>query len=139
VPRTRKLLVILLTSGVLTIGTAVAIEKRPEAAESNVSSKELLEAAQSAYEIHKLLYQRGADATEEDVYVWSKRLMMAERDLNPAAGEAAKAVQAHLERMDQLEAITKARREAARATGGDVAAAKYYRTEAELMRAQTRE
>ena len=138
-PKTRKLLVVSFSFAVLTIGTAIAIEKVPAGAESNVSSKELLEAAQSAYDIHRLLYQRNVGATAEDLYVWSKRCMTAERDLNPAVEDATKAIKAHLERMEELAATAKARHEAARATAADVVAARYYRTEAELMLVRVKE
>ncbi|HVX14318.1 MAG TPA: hypothetical protein VHC22_24240 [Pirellulales bacterium] len=121
----------------MTVGTAIAIDKGADAPEPNASSEELLEAARSTYEFHKALYENGRGPTPEDLYVWSKRWMAAERDLNPAAGEVATALKAHAERMDQLEASTRARNEAGRAHGGDVTAAKYYSTEAKLMLART--
>ena len=138
-PKTRKLLVVLFSCAVLTIGTAIAIEKVPAGAESNVSSKELLEAAQSAYDVHKVLYQRNGGVTAEDLYVWSKRCMAADRDLNPAVEDATKAIKAHLQRMEELGALAKARHEGARGTAADVMAAKYYRTEAELMLARLKD
>lgn len=138
-PKTRMLLIVVLTLGALTVGTAIAIDKLSDAAEPKASSEELLEAARSAYEFHKVLYENARGPAAEDLYLWSKRWMTAERDLDPAAAEAAKAVKAHVERMEQLEALTKSRHEAGRAHGGAVTAAKYYLIEARLMLARTRD
>ncbi len=120
----------------LTIGTAVAIDKRPDSPGPGASSLELIEAARSAYEIHRILYDNFRGATADDLYVWSKRWMTAEWDLNLGAGKAQKAVKDHFDRMVDIEAAAKARDVAGRGAS-DVAATKYYRTEAELMLART--
>ena len=135
-PKTRMLLTVLLSLGALIVGTAIAIDKGPDAPQPSASSEDLVEAARSAYEFHQRLFQNARGPTPDDLYVWSKRWMVAERDLHPDAGEAAKAVKAHVERMEQLAALAKASHEAGRAHGGDVLAAKYYLTEAKLMLAR---
>ncbi|HVX16193.1 MAG TPA: hypothetical protein VHC22_33715 [Pirellulales bacterium] len=131
-PNTRKLLIALLTLGALTIGTAAAIDERPDSPGTGASSQELIEAARSAYEIHRKLYDNHRGPTAEDLYIWSKRWMTAEWDLSLGAHEAQKAVKDHFDRMVDIEAVAKARDVAGRGLS-DVRATKYYRTEAELM------
>ncbi|HVX10583.1 MAG TPA: hypothetical protein VHC22_05345 [Pirellulales bacterium] len=133
-PRTRKLLVVLLVLGALTMGTAIAIDKRPDSPGPGASSEELVEAARQTYEVLKKNLRR---SEPEDLYLWSKRWMTAEWDLGLAAGEAPKAVREHYARMLELETITVALHEAAQLSAEKVAATKYYRTEAELMLART--
>ena len=130
--RTRKLFIVILAAGALTIGTAVAIDKQPDARGGGASSKELVAAAQGAYEEWKKERAINPDKFDlEEVYIWSKRWMTAARDLNP--GEAAKAVKAHFDRMSELENSAKLLEKSNLVPKVEVEAARYYRTEAELM------
>jgi hypothetical protein len=130
--RTRKSSIVILAVGALTVGTAIAIDKRPDAPGARASSEELVAAARGAYEEWKK--ERGINPDKfdlEEIYAWSKRWMMAARDLNP--GEAAKAARAHLDRMSELETAAKLLEKENLVPKAEVEAARYYRTEAELM------
>ncbi|HEV3341594.1 MAG TPA: hypothetical protein VG125_14605 [Pirellulales bacterium] len=125
-------MIVILAAGALTVGTAIAIDKRPGAPGAGASSKELVEAAQGAYEECKKERTINADKFHlEDVYTWSKRWMTAAQDLNP--GEAAKAVRAHFDRMSELENSAKLLEKSNLVPKAEVEAARYYRAEAELM------
>lgn len=122
---------------VFAIGVAVAIDKRPDSPGPGASSADLVAAARETYKGR--LQQWPIDptlVTLDEIYVWSKRWMMAEWDLNLQAGDGAKSVSAHLERMANLEKSIILASKNGSAAPADVAAAKYYRIEAELMLAR---
>jgi hypothetical protein len=131
------------TAGLITIfavGVVLAIDKRPDSPGPGASSKELVEAARRAYELQiKVRALAPAEFRADELYLWSKRWMTAEWDLNLPAGEGAKAVKAHFDRMTDLENFTITLRQANQVAEPDVAAATYYRIEAELMLARTGE
>jgi hypothetical protein len=130
--RTRTSVIVILAAGALTLGTAVAIDKRPDAAGAGASSEELVEAAHGAYEECKKERAINPDKFDhEEVYAWSKRWMIAVRDLNP--GDAAKAARAHFDRMSELENSAKLLEKENLVPKAEVEAARYYRAEAELM------
>jgi hypothetical protein len=131
---TKKTAIFLLATGALTVGAAIAIDKRPDSPGPGASSEELVAAGRRAYE--ECQKQRPINPDKygpEDLYVWSKRLMTAEWDLNLAAGGGVKPVKDHLDRMIDLEHVTIGLNQARNASDVEVAAAKYYRVEAELM------
>jgi hypothetical protein len=120
------------------VGAALAIDKRPDSPGPGASSKELVAASRRAYELLRARRAMQPDVSTDEIYLWSKRWMTAEWDLGLQAG-AAKGVKAHLERMRDLEDITTKLHAAGQVPASDVAAAAYYRTEAELMLARTGE
>jgi hypothetical protein len=72
----------------------------------------------------------------EDLPLWSRRLLEAERALATTKEEHVAACRQHVERMQDFEKIEKARYEAGRGTIKDYAAATYHRTEAEITLAR---
>ncbi len=130
---TKKTVIGLIAVGSLTIGAAIAIDKRPDSPGPGASSQELVAAARHAYEECKKQFPIDPDKYgAEHIYVWSKRWMTAEWDLNLAVGDGPKAVRGHLKRMTELEDLM-IRLHGVNASDADLAAAKYYRVEAELM------
>jgi hypothetical protein len=86
------------------------------------------DAAQKAYALHKAQLDAGT-SKPENVYLWSTRWADAE-------GAKAAAVDQHLDRMKQLEAAVDKAFKAGVATAADMAAANYYRAEAEAWSAR---
>ncbi len=82
------------------------------------------DAAAKAYTHNEALFKTGR-TTVETVYLWSKRWADAKGG-NAAAGE-------HLKRMTDLEAKVAAQVQSGMATQADVAAAAYYKAEAEIL------
>ncbi len=72
----------------------------------------------------------------EDLPLWSRRLLEAERALAATKEEHVTACRQHLKRMQDFEEVEKARYEAGRATIKDFAAATFHRTEAEIVLAR---
>src|ERR1700753_2122275 len=94
---TKKTVIALIAVGTLTVGAAIAIDKRPDSPGPGASSDELVAAARRTYEECKERMPIDPDRYgPEDLYIWSKRWMTAEWDLNLAAGGGARAVKAPL-------------------------------------------
>jgi len=136
--RPKKRIAFVASLPIIAIGALLAAAERPDAPGPGSSSKELVDAARYAYEIKAERY-RARLAPLEDVYVWSRRWMTAEWDLRLQAGDGPKSVKAHLERMAELEKLVRAMRAEGLDSEDAVAAATYYRTEAELMLARAGE
>lgn len=75
---------------------------------------------------------RSAQASAANVYDWSKRVMEAERELDPSAANQAKAAREHFDRMVQLERLQVEPVRAGVADEQARAAATFYRLEAEV-------
>jgi len=101
-------------------------------------AKELAEAAQQAYEGH--LRRRAVEpaAPLESIYTWSRRWMEAAQTVDPSKKGRSTAIQAHLDRMKQLETKTAEQRKGGFAAAFEVAQARFYRIEAELWLAEAR-
>jgi bla regulator protein blaR1 len=96
-----------------------------------------LRAARRAYEQTLEAFRAGATRDVEQIYRWSRRWLEAQQGLSGRAKDAA-AVKDHLARMMDLGKIIEAQYKAGVATAADVAAAEYYRAEAEVELAQAR-
>jgi hypothetical protein len=72
----------------------------------------------------------------EKVYLWSRRWMEAQRDVEGKKEGKLAALQGHLDRMKKLEAFVKGMYEGKLATPVEVAAQEFYRLEAERWLAQ---
>jgi RND family efflux transporter MFP subunit len=96
-----------------------------------------LEAARKTYEMLLQRYKNATDRLDtEKMYQWSRRWMEAGRDLASKQDERVAAVQAHLDRMKDLERLATALSKAGQGLMSDVSAAEFYRTEAELWLAR---
>lgn len=101
-----------------------------------------LKAAQEAYRRVMVTQEDDTKFDAEVQYVWSKRLLEAEREVARDNKEVAAAFQSHLDRMAGLETKTKKREEDQRRAGkangygpdqlARLTAAAFYRAEAEL-------
>jgi hypothetical protein len=89
----------------------------------------MAESARKAYDAYTTMYEVG-QATAEDLYLWSDRLMKAEQADDPASKEPA---EAHWKRMRDLHKRIAALHQAGVAGGEEssLAAAEYYLAEAE--------
>jgi RNA polymerase sigma factor (sigma-70 family) len=95
--------------------------------------KKKLQAAEKAYEFKLKLVSGGVDAGG-DMYVLSKMLLEAEKEVNNTREGHLKALRAHLDRMKQDEELTRQRVEAGTKNYNpvDLGKAEYYRYEAEI-------
>ena len=75
---TKKTVIALIAVGTLTVGAAIAIDKRPDSPGPGASSDELVAAARRTYEECKERMPIDPDRYgPEDLYIWSKRWMTA--------------------------------------------------------------
>lgn len=79
-----------------------------------------------------------ARASDEDVYAWSRRWMEAEQDAATDRPAALAAAEAHLARMTELAERTEKLHQAGQTAAGRVAAARFYRIDAEWSAAKYR-
>jgi neutral trehalase len=71
-------------------------------------------------------------ASVEQVHLWSRRWLDAQRDISTKRSEQISAFEDHVERMRQLEQAAKNRVESRQAPASEASAAEYHRLEAEL-------
>jgi RNA polymerase sigma factor (sigma-70 family) len=76
--------------------------------------------------------------TQEFLLEASRRLAESQRELNPAKADLVAALQAHLNRVKEMEAVDKERFNAGRITVAQVKEAEYYRLEAEIWLEQAK-
>ena len=104
-------------------------------------AKAKLDAVRRVHQLKAEMRKRGeagvAEVPEQD-YVWSRRLLEAERDAGGKMHDDHDALDAHLDRMKQLEALVKQSHRVGEASALHVAAAEYYRLEAEFWLAQAK-
>lgn len=132
--RAQKITAAAAVIAILGVGVALAIDKRPDSPGPGASSEDLVAAAREAYEARVKRWPLDPEHVHfDEIYLWSKRWMTAEWDLFLQAGGGARGVKAHLTRMADLEKLIIEANKAGSASSDDVAAAKYYRIEAELM------
>jgi hypothetical protein len=77
-------------------------------------------------------------ATAEQVHQWSRRWLGAARDASNKKSSQIEALEAHLERMRELEKAAQAKFEGKRGPASDVWAAEYHRLDAELELSRTK-
>jgi hypothetical protein len=96
--------------------------------------KEKLSAAAEVFAIRLEMMKSGRDVNPETLPEWSKKWLESEKELNPGREARLKALRAHVERMKEVELITRSRFEAGvKAVGRvEMAAATYARSEAEI-------
>jgi hypothetical protein len=124
---------------VLVFGVTAMAAPRPEPAKEPEVPKELLkarlEAVRQVFKVAKHEQEVGRGLFE-DLPLWSRRLLEAERALATTKEQHVTACREHLKRMQGFEEIEKARYEAGRSAIKDYAAATYHRTEAEIVLAR---
>lgn len=99
------------------------------------------EAARKAYQsIWKQTSEGSADIGVEEIYLWSCRWLDAERASRTKPEDQLVAFAAHVERMKKLDELVKARnRSGTLKHAWDVAAAEYYRLDAEFRAAEAKQ
>lgn len=116
------------TLAIVSIVSAVSLSVAVRAARSGPTvtlEKARADAAAKAYALHAAQLKSGT-GKPESVYQWSLRWMQSE-------GSGAQAADAHLDRMKKLEAEVSTMAGMGTASPADVAAAAYYRADAEIL------
>lgn len=121
-----------LGTGILSAAPAPAAPKVPPQL-----AKARLDAARKAYESYWLRLRNLGNVAPEPVYVWSRRWMEAQQATGEKDAERA-AVQAHLDRMKELEKIFGKVALVGQGTQADASATQYYRIEAEIWLSQAK-
>jgi len=127
------------TFGCLLLGATAMLPPRPAPAQEPGVPKKLLEARLEAVrQVFKAAKheQEAGRGIFEDLPLWSRRLLEAERALATTKEQQLTACREHLKRMQDFESVEKARYEAGRVSIKDYAAATYHRTEAEILLAR---
>ena len=123
----------------LVFGTAAVAAPQPDPVKEPEIPRELLKARLEAV---RQVFQAAKHEQEvgrgifEDLPLWSRRLLEAERALATTKEENVAACRRHLDRMKEFEKIERVRDEAGRVAVKDAAAATYHRTEAEITLAR---
>jgi hypothetical protein len=94
-------------------------------------------AARKAYEAHWKALPTGLSDPEK-VYLWSRRVLEAQRALSPKKADRVAAAEAHLERMRDLQKATVQRYKAGRNSFAEVAGTDFYLAEAQSGLAQAK-
>jgi hypothetical protein len=120
------------------LGSALAPSAPPEPKQPPWKLAEAkLDAARKTCELIAQDYAEGR-ASHEQFQLWSRRWMDAQKQVTPKRSEQLAAVEAHVDRMRQLEKAARKRVAAKRAPEWEGYATEYLRIEAELMLSQTR-
>lgn len=131
--------VLVLVAGLAVAGGILASSVRGDSAASDKPAKlaeARLKAANEAYRLYQERHKKEGDVEAETLYLWSNRILNAERDAASKEEQRITALQAHLDRMMQLESETKRRLEGGKVRAHEMAAAEFYRLEAELWLAR---
>jgi hypothetical protein len=99
--------------------------------------KEKLEAASEAYRLQMQMFKQGGNFNLDRLYSWSLRWLEAAREVDPKA-DPVPLLQAHLDRVRELEAMVEAHFKAGMATRADILTATYYRLDAQILLEQAR-
>lgn len=115
-------------------GTKEKVAPKPGDKEKSALLEARLKAARQTYELLIAAWQRdaGGASDPEQVYLWSRRWLEAQRDLTEKQTDQVAALEAHRTRIEQLEKLARKLREAGVAGRTVVAVAEFYRLEAEL-------
>jgi hypothetical protein len=120
--------------GLAVTGTAPA---PPTPQPPSALARAKLDAARQTYQaVMRDLPAARADA--EKVYLWSRRVLEAQRDLSDKKAERIAALEDHLARMKELRKVALARYRAGHATHTEALAGEFYVAEAELWLAQAK-
>jgi hypothetical protein len=127
------------TLAILLLGASAFAAPLPDPMKESDVPKELLKARLNAvrevFRIAKLEAEAGRGQMD-DLPVWSLRLLEAERAVAANRDEHLAACRDHLERMKEYDRVQKLRHDAGRASAKELAAATYFRVEAEIILAR---
>jgi hypothetical protein len=111
---------------------------KPEDVEGPLK-KALVEEARKTYELDLARLKGGSGGVPpEDLYRWSRRWVKAQLDLAGTKEERLAALRDHVERMKDLEKMTKALADTGQGSTADATAGRFYRAQAELWLTRAR-
>jgi hypothetical protein len=122
-----------LALGLLLAWVGEAVSDDPPAPADLVKAK--YEAAREAYKATVQAYQVGQSDAEK-VYLWSRRLLEAQRELGNKQADQVRALEAHRGRMKDLRELAAKRYQAEQVPQADVLGAEFYAVEAALWLAR---
>jgi hypothetical protein len=129
----RTLVLAGLISGLAVVGVVWAVPKQANTKAPDQLAEARLKAARDAFEI-----AHGESIDREKMYRWSVRWLESEKALKPAKADQLAALQAHLERMKNVEEDCQVAFKKGLGTKFDVVAATFFRTEAETWLAEAK-
>ena len=137
-PRRRRLSVLVVLLAGLSI--APAPPRPPDGEPTAVANlaKARYEAALAQYDLEWTYFQQNRTGSLH-VYVWSRLVLEARRDMGENQAERIAALKAHLARMQKLEDLVKRIRRLGFGLSADVGATRFYRVEAEYWLARAAE
>jgi hypothetical protein len=127
---------LLLGVAALLAGLSTAPAPSPEPPKPAGLAEARLQAALKQFELTWSYYQQARIDTYQ-VYVWSRLVLDARRELGEAPADHLIALEDHLARMKKLEELVLKVRRLGFGRSSDVGATEYYRLEAELWLART--
>ena len=131
------------------VGVVLLVQATPRRSQADDSKevqvqRETVEAARQTYQTIWKAYDRSAktrkaaDGSIEKLYFWSRRWKEGERDLAGKQAERIAALEAHHQRMKELETLANTAVRSGYAAEGDDSAVRYYRLQAELWLLQAK-
>jgi len=128
----------LLCWGLLLAGASVApVPQGQEARKQAPLAEARYNAALKQFDLIWQYYQQSR-VQSFDVYVWSRLLMDARKEVSDRPDKQIAAFEEHLDRMKKLEALIKKVRRLGFGRSSDVGASEYYRIEAECWLAEAK-
>ncbi len=103
---------------------------------TNETAKAMLEAARDAYASAMNFHHVGKRADDQNIHAWSFRWMQAELAVNQSLEAHAKALIAHLQRMEQMHQLNAAKRAQGILSAMEHLASAYYVAEAKHLIAE---
>jgi multidrug resistance efflux pump len=98
--------------------------------------KALVDEARKVYEQTVIRFRNGQGARPDDLYPWSRRWLEAQLELAGSKEARVAALRDHLDRMKDLEKITKGLADTGQGRTADASAGRFYRIQAELWLAR---
>ena len=99
--------------------------------------KQKLETARDGFTTQWKLYREAGQGAFDKLYLWSLRCLEAAKEADPK-GDAVPHLQAHLDRMRELERILETQFKVGQGNKADLLTAIYYRLDAQIMLAQAK-
>ena len=122
--------------GFLVFGATLAHASQPNAKLAKLA-KEKLEVARQAFKLAMEDLQTGR-GTAEQIYLWSRRCLEAQRDLSAKKSDKLASLKEHLQRMKDLQKVTTELYRTGKATQFNAVASQFYVLEAEIWLSQTK-
>lgn len=129
----RQRMVQLMLPGVILVGIGVAASAPADLENPRSLAKQRLQVAQEANNAIKTMRKNRENASAEQVYRWSRRLMEAEMEMSEKKADQIAAVNAYLLRMKEIEKLAKEGYQQGEVGYLELVDAKWYVLEAESL------